>query len=68
MVGGSGAGVGEGGGGGRSAESPYYVGLKRAAADPYDAERNPGGVVQLGLAENKVNLGSCCCELLCFEI
>lgn len=50
----------------RPADSPYYVGLKRAAADPYDAERNPGGVVQLGLAENKVSLGSYCCVLLCF--
>ncbi|KAF5729917.1 ACC synthase 10 isoform 1 [Tripterygium wilfordii] len=40
----------------KSADSPYYVGLKKAAEDPYDELGNPDGVIQLGLAENKVTL------------
>ncbi|MCE3216434.1 putative aminotransferase acs10 [Datura stramonium] len=36
--------------------SPYYVGLKRASDDPYDESSNPDGVIQLGLAENKLSL------------
>ncbi|XP_055821388.1 probable aminotransferase ACS10 isoform X2 [Solanum dulcamara] len=36
--------------------SPYYVGLKRASEDPYDESSNPDGVIQLGLAENKLSL------------
>ncbi|KAJ8555678.1 hypothetical protein K7X08_013174 [Anisodus acutangulus] len=36
--------------------SPYYVGLKRASQDPYDVSSNPDGVIQLGLAENKLSL------------
>ena len=40
----------------RSGESAYYVGLRRAAEDSYDPVSNPEGVIQLGLAENKVIL------------
>ncbi|XP_009626685.1 probable aminotransferase ACS10 isoform X2 [Nicotiana tomentosiformis] len=36
--------------------SPYYIGLKRASEDPYDESSNPDGVIQLGLAENKLSL------------
>ncbi|KAF3647725.1 putative aminotransferase ACS10 [Capsicum annuum] len=36
--------------------SPYYVGLKRASEDGYDELSNPDGVIQLGLAENKLSL------------
>ncbi|GLU05681.1 hypothetical protein SLE2022_227660 [Rubroshorea leprosula] len=38
------------------AESPYNVGLKRVKEDPYDELANPNGVIQLGLAENKLSL------------
>nr|QEI21532.1 aminocyclopropane-1-carboxylic acid synthase [Litchi chinensis] len=40
----------------RSAESPFYVGLKRVEEDPYDELANPNGVFQLGLAQNKLSL------------
>ncbi|CAN4127462.1 unnamed protein product [Withania somnifera] len=36
--------------------SPCDVGLKRASEDPYDELSNPDGVIQLGLAENKLSL------------
>ena len=38
----------------KSGDSPYHVGLKRVSEDPYDELSNPEGVIQLGLAENKV--------------
>lgn len=38
----------------KGADSPYYVGLRRVKEDPYDEVSNPDGVIQLGLAENKV--------------
>ncbi|MFS7929614.1 putative 1-aminocyclopropane-1-carboxylate synthase [Helianthus anomalus] len=37
-------------------DSPYYIGLDKATSDPYDRLCNPGGVVQLGLAENRLTL------------
>lgn len=40
----------------KSAETPFYVGLKRVEEDPYDDLVNPGGVIQLGLAQNKVGI------------
>ncbi|KAK2664728.1 hypothetical protein Ddye_003302 [Dipteronia dyeriana] len=40
----------------RSAETPFYVGLKRVEDDPYDELGNPNGVIQLGLAQNKLSL------------
>ncbi|KAL2525117.1 putative aminotransferase ACS10 [Abeliophyllum distichum] len=40
----------------KQADGPYYVGLKRAADDPYDEINNPDGVIQLGLAENRLSL------------
>lgn len=36
-------------------ESPYYIGLDRVREDAYDEVTNPDGVMQLGLAENRVN-------------
>ncbi|KAL5709340.1 hypothetical protein ACHQM5_020043 [Ranunculus cassubicifolius] len=39
---------------GKSDESAYYVGLNKVLENPYDELRNPNGVIQLGLAENKV--------------
>lgn len=38
----------------KSNASPYYIGLDRASEDPYDRVNNPNGVIQLGLAENRV--------------
>lgn len=38
----------------KSGDSPFYVGLKRVSEDPYDELSNPEGVIELGLAENKV--------------
>lgn len=40
----------------KSQDSPYYIGLNKVLEDPYDALKNPHGVVQLGLAENKLSL------------
>lgn len=40
----------------KSSDSPFYVGLKRVSEDPYDELSNPEGVIQLGLAENKVSV------------
>lgn len=38
----------------KTGETPCYVGLKQVEDDPYDEVGNPGGVIQLGLAQNKV--------------
>ncbi|KAE8727643.1 putative aminotransferase ACS10 [Hibiscus syriacus] len=40
----------------KGADSPYYVGLRRAKEEPYDGLSNPNGVIQLNLAENKLLL------------
>ncbi|KAG8486723.1 hypothetical protein CXB51_020261 [Gossypium anomalum] len=40
----------------KGGDSPYYMGLKRLKEDPYDELDNPNGVIQLGLAENKLSL------------
>ncbi|XP_076947420.1 putative aminotransferase ACS12 [Bidens hawaiensis] len=37
-------------------DSPYYVGLEKALVDPYHGLRNPDGIIQLGLDENKLSL------------
>ncbi|GER48010.1 1-aminocyclopropane-1-carboxylate synthase [Striga asiatica] len=37
-------------------DSPYYIGLDRAREDPYDEIKNPDGVFQLGLSENRLSL------------
>ncbi|CAN1186146.1 Probable aminotransferase ACS10 [Linum perenne] len=43
-------------GGGGGGESPYYVGLRKAENDPYDERGNPDGIIQLGLAQNKLTM------------
>ncbi|XP_022858638.1 probable aminotransferase ACS10 isoform X1 [Olea europaea var. sylvestris] len=40
----------------KQADGPYFLGLKQAADDPYDEMNNPDGVIQLGLAENRLSL------------
>lgn len=40
----------------RTSETPYFVGLGRVEEDPYHELDNPDGVIQLGLAENKLCL------------
>ncbi|OMO80954.1 Aminotransferase, class I/classII [Corchorus olitorius] len=40
----------------KGSDSPYCVGLRRVKEDPYDELGNPNGVIQLGLAENKLSL------------
>ncbi|XP_065858074.1 probable aminotransferase ACS10 [Euphorbia lathyris] len=40
----------------KSGDSPYYVGLKKVVEDPYDESDNPNGIIQLGLAENKLTV------------
>ena len=35
-------------------DSPYYIGRDKVKEDPYDRLSNPNGVIELGLAENKV--------------
>lgn len=40
----------------KSGDSPCDVGLRKVSEDPYDESRNPDGVIQLGLAENKLSL------------
>ncbi|PON70001.1 L-threonine-O-3-phosphate decarboxylase [Parasponia andersonii] len=39
-------------------DSPYYIGLDKVKEDRYDRLGNPNGVIELGLAENK----------LCFDL
>lgn len=39
----------------KASDSPYYVGLRKVSEDRYDELRNPDGVIQLGLAENKLS-------------
>lgn len=36
-------------------DSPYFAGWRAYDDDPYDAVANPGGVIQMGLAENQVS-------------
>ncbi|RWR72535.1 1-aminocyclopropane-1-carboxylic acid synthase [Cinnamomum micranthum f. kanehirae] len=36
-------------------DSPYFAGWKAYDEDPYDAVKNPSGVIQMGLAENQVS-------------
>lgn len=38
----------------KGGDSPYHVGLKRIEEDPYDEYGNPEGIIELGLAQNKV--------------
>lgn len=38
----------------KGGDSPHDVGLRKALEDPYHQSGNPDGVIQLGLAENKV--------------
>ncbi|XP_010533739.1 PREDICTED: probable aminotransferase ACS10 [Tarenaya hassleriana] len=38
----------------KGGDSPYYVGMKRVEEDPYDESGNPDGVIELGLAQNKL--------------
>lgn len=40
----------------RAGDSPYFAGLRRVEDDPYDGTSNPDGVIQLGVAENKLCL------------
>ncbi|XP_052210234.1 probable aminotransferase ACS12 [Diospyros lotus] len=40
----------------KSNDSPYYIGLDRVREDAYDELKNPNGIVQLGLAENRLSL------------
>lgn len=39
----------------KAGDSPYFLGLRKAAEDSYHPIHNPDGVIQLGLAENKVS-------------
>ncbi|XP_028053715.1 uncharacterized protein LOC114258059 [Camellia sinensis] len=34
-------------------DSPYYIGLDRVSEDFYDSLKNPNGIIQLGLVENR---------------
>ncbi|KAG8382339.1 hypothetical protein BUALT_Bualt05G0067100 [Buddleja alternifolia] len=38
----------------KQSDRPYYSGLKRVEEDPFDEAENPDGVIQLGLAENRL--------------
>ncbi|KAI4315333.1 hypothetical protein L6164_028155 [Bauhinia variegata] len=40
----------------KTGDYPYYVGLTKVNEDPYHQIDNPNGVIQLGLAENKLSL------------
>lgn len=40
----------------KNGEWPHDVGLRKASEDPYHESGNPDGVIQLGLAENKLSL------------
>ncbi|KAK8964054.1 putative aminotransferase ACS12 [Platanthera guangdongensis] len=40
----------------RSSDSIYYIGLKKVSENPYHSSSNPEGIMQLGLADNKLSL------------
>ncbi|KAF5478391.1 hypothetical protein F2P56_004953 [Juglans regia] len=40
----------------KGGDSPYDIGLRKVSEDPYHEAGNPDGVIQLGLAENKLSL------------
>lgn len=42
----------------RSGDSPDVVGARKYLDDGYDERSNPDGIIQLGLAENKVGFFS----------
>lgn len=53
----------------KQVDDPYYVGLKRVSKDPYDESCNPDGVIQLGLAENRVGISlPLLCTIFFFRI
>ncbi|KAI8001783.1 putative aminotransferase ACS12 [Camellia lanceoleosa] len=35
-------------------DSPYHIGLDSVSEDSYDSLKNPNGIMQLGLLENRV--------------
>lgn len=35
-------------------DSPYYIGMDRFREDPYNKSDNPDGIIDLGIAENRV--------------
>lgn len=37
-------------------DSPYYIGMDRFRADPYSELDNPDGIIDLGIAENRLSL------------
>lgn len=39
----------------KAADSPYFLGVQKVAEDSYHQIDNPNGVIQLGIAENKVS-------------
>jgi 1-aminocyclopropane-1-carboxylate synthase len=39
-------------------DSPYFAGWKAYDEDPYDEVKKHSGVVQMGMAENQVKIGS----------
>lgn len=41
---------------GHAENSPYFDGWKAYDRNPFDPIRNPDGVIQMGLAENQVNI------------
>jgi 1-aminocyclopropane-1-carboxylate synthase 1/2/6 len=43
-------------GDGHGENSSYFDGWKAYDADPFDLHHNPGGVIQMGLAENQLSL------------
>ncbi|WOG96961.1 hypothetical protein DCAR_0416300 [Daucus carota subsp. sativus] len=37
-------------------ESPYYIGMDMVRSDPYHSLRSPDGIIDLGIAENRLSL------------
>lgn len=55
---------------GHGENSPYFDGWKAYDSDPYHPTLNPNGVIQMGLAENKVykNIHLCALTLVINKI
>lgn len=49
-------------------DSPYYIGLERVKADPYDRMSNRDGIIQLGLAESTVSFENSPCFLFSLQL
>ena len=54
-------------GDGHGENSSYFEGWKASDMNPFDLHHNPDGVIQMGLAENQVNIISKYLSIYCMR-